>query len=112
MIIDTTLLEQPAMNLFFEDIKQRFNLTNRETEVLQLLSLAGASNRELGTALNISSKTAKNHVANIQEKFKVRSSRELQALLFRDTLLPVYISTFLSNQNKPEGVNEHAALSS
>jgi DNA-binding CsgD family transcriptional regulator len=112
MNFDTALLQHPGMNLFFGDIKQRFNLTNREKEVLQLLSLAGASNRELGSVLHISERTAKNHVASIQVKLKVRSSRELQAVVFRDTLLPDYASAFLSTQNKPEGIKEHATLSS
>lgn len=47
-------------------------LTERETEVLRLLA-AGASNREIGSLLSISSRTAEHHVGSLYSKLGVRS---------------------------------------
>jgi DNA-binding NarL/FixJ family response regulator len=53
-------------------------LTEREREVLQLLA-QGLSNRAIGEQLGISERTVKTHVANLFDKFGVRTRLELAA---------------------------------
>ena len=60
-------------------------LTEREREVLKLLA-AGHSNREIGTELFISPKTASVHVSNILAKLKAGSRTEAAAIAYRDGL--------------------------
>ncbi|WKB37360.1 response regulator transcription factor [Terrilactibacillus sp. S3-3] len=57
----------------FRDLEYRrplHILTNRECEVLQLMT-DGKSNRAIGDSLYISEKTVKNHVSNILQKMNV-----------------------------------------
>jgi DNA-binding CsgD family transcriptional regulator len=58
-------------------------LTPREIEVLELLT-TGAANMEIATRLGISPTTARNHVAHILAKLKVRSRLEAVALALRE----------------------------
>jgi predicted ATPase/DNA-binding NarL/FixJ family response regulator len=60
-------------------------LTERELEVLKLLA-AGHSNREIGTELFISPKTASVHVSNILAKLKAGSRTEAAAIAYRGGL--------------------------
>ena len=53
----------------------RTNLTAREQEVLQMLA-RGLTNKEIGTALDISSNTVRNHVNSIIEKLEVSDRTE------------------------------------
>lgn len=53
-------------------------LTEREREVLKLLA-EGLSNRAIGERLGISERTVKAHVANLFDKFGVRTRLELVA---------------------------------
>ncbi len=62
-------------------------LTVRELEVLRLLA-AGRSNREIGAALYIASKTASVHVSNILAKLGAASRTEAAAIAHRQGLLP------------------------
>jgi DNA-binding CsgD family transcriptional regulator len=57
-----------------------WNLAVRELEVLELL-VAGHSNRNIATALDISENTAKFHVRNLFTKLDVRSRSEAIALV-------------------------------
>ncbi|OME70121.1 hypothetical protein BK120_33760 [Paenibacillus sp. FSL A5-0031] len=117
MDINNNLIDDPLISDFFWMIGDRFSLTRRELEVVQFLSIHGSSNRELGQLLGISEKTAKNHISNIQIKLNARSKNEIQAVVFRDTLLPMFMNgrnenersishgTALSNQQKISGVS-------
>jgi DNA-binding CsgD family transcriptional regulator len=58
-------------------------LTGRELEVLRLIA-AGHSNKEIGTELFISPKTASVHVSNILAKLKASSRTEAAAIAHRD----------------------------
>jgi DNA-binding NarL/FixJ family response regulator len=58
-------------------------LTEREIEVLQLLS-TGASNREIGTRLYISENTVRNHVRNILEKLHLHNRVQAAAYALRE----------------------------
>jgi len=60
-------------------------LTDRERDVLQLLS-RGYTNRDIGTELTISAKTASVHVSNILRKLNARTRVEAAAIAHR--LLP------------------------
>ncbi len=60
-------------------------LTGRELEVLRLLA-AGHSNKEIGTELFISPKTASVHVSNILAKLNAGSRTEAAAIAYRDGL--------------------------
>ncbi|WP_441944999.1 response regulator transcription factor [Paenibacillus sp. 2TAB23] len=86
--MENNIMNHPVPVQFFQMLKERYDLTKRELEVLQLLSVTGFSNRELAEQLQISEKTTKNHVSNLIEKLKASSSREVQAIVFRSMLLP------------------------
>ena len=58
--------------------KQKFNLTDREKEVLTLLS-KGKNNSQIANELCVSIHTAKAHVANILQKLSVED--RLQAVI-------------------------------
>lgn len=64
---------------------QSWGLTPRELEVLRVVA-AGRSNREIGTALWISTKTASVHVSNILAKLTVHPRVEAAALALREGL--------------------------
>ena len=55
----------------------RFNLTDREIEVLRLLATKTASNKEIAQALGFTERTAKSHVYNICNKVGVDRRVEL-----------------------------------
>ncbi len=61
------------------------SLTSRELDVLRLLA-AGHSNKEIGTELFISPKTASVHVSNILAKLNAASRTEAAAIAHRDGL--------------------------
>jgi DNA-binding NarL/FixJ family response regulator len=58
-------------------------LTDREREVLRLLA-KGMSNREIGTELFITPKTASVHVSNILGKLGAASRTEAAAIAYRE----------------------------
>jgi DNA-binding NarL/FixJ family response regulator len=58
-------------------------LTDRELEVLRLLA-QGRSNREIGTKLFITAKTASVHVSNILAKLGAASRTEAAASAYRE----------------------------
>jgi DNA-binding CsgD family transcriptional regulator len=60
-------------------------LTDREREVLGLIA-AGRSNREIGTELFITAKTASVHVSNILAKLGAASRTEAAAIAHRETV--------------------------
>ncbi len=61
-------------------------LTPRELEVLRLVA-AGRTNRQIGSALYISDKTASVHVSNLMAKLGVASRTEAASLAYREGLL-------------------------
>ncbi|HHW02206.1 MAG TPA: response regulator transcription factor [Thermoanaerobacterales bacterium] len=62
-----------------EESRHHFDLTEREMEVLQQISM-GLSNREIAENLYITEKTVKNHLTNIFQKLGVND--RTQAVLF------------------------------
>ncbi|HXE75910.1 MAG TPA: response regulator transcription factor [Candidatus Xenobia bacterium] len=63
-----------------QEFHQRFALTGRENQVLQLM-LRRLSNKEIGEALGISERTVKFHVSNILAKLHLDSRQRLPAAL-------------------------------
>jgi DNA-binding CsgD family transcriptional regulator len=61
-------------------------LTSREREVLRLIA-AGSSNRQIGEALFISTKTASVHVSNILAKLGAAGRGEAAAIAYREGLV-------------------------
>ena len=61
-------------------------LTRREREVLQLLA-EGKSNKEIGTALRISVKTAETHRARLMAKLGIHSMAELVRYAIRNQII-------------------------
>ena len=61
-------------------------LTSREREVLQLLA-EGQANKEVATALGISTKTAETHRARIMAKLEVHSMSELVRYAIRNSII-------------------------
>ena len=78
---------QPA-----EDIIRRSTaidtLTNRETEVLELV-VEGRANREIATALFISESTVKNHLRNILDKLHLQNRIQAAVYAVREGLVEV-----------------------
>lgn len=60
------------------------NLTNRETEILELVA-EGLANKEIADRLDISVETARVHLKHIYEKLHVRSRTEA-AMKYRDSI--------------------------
>lgn len=69
-----------------QDSKTLFDLTDRETEILQLL-VEGLSYKEIGSRLDISANTAKKHVINIYNKLHVNSRAQALHLAYQKGLL-------------------------
>jgi DNA-binding CsgD family transcriptional regulator len=63
-------------------------LTARELEVLRLVA-NGLGNKEIGAVLNISTHTAKSHVAAVLAKLDARSRTEAVTIGLREGLLPL-----------------------
>lgn len=63
-----------------------FDLTQRESEILQLL-VNGLLYKEIGATLNISANTAKKHVMNIYQKLHVNSRAQALHLAYAKGLL-------------------------
>jgi DNA-binding CsgD family transcriptional regulator len=63
-------------------------LTSREREVLRLMA-QGLGNKGIGTALNISTHTAKYHVASVLAKLDAQSRTEAVTKGLREGLLPL-----------------------
>ena len=58
-----------------ENVFTRFDLTSRESEVLELIA-AGKTNKEIADALFISINTVKYHVKKVYEKLQVSNRKE------------------------------------
>ncbi len=84
------LLEQQGnSDGFIEYRKPLHLLTNRECQVLQLLS-EGQSNRKISESLVISEKTVKNHVSNILQKMDVNDRTQAVVMAIRNGWVEVF----------------------
>lgn len=76
------------LQLINEALKQQYDLSKRETEVMQLL-LQGLSNDEIGDRLNLSTKTVKNIVSAIFAKSNLQTRYKLQAKAIEMLCIPI-----------------------
>lgn len=60
-----------------QSFANRYRLTGREAEILELLALSGAKQQRIAKSLFIEVKTLKNHIANIHSKTCCGSTIEL-----------------------------------
>jgi DNA-binding NarL/FixJ family response regulator len=68
------------------DRMMRSDLTPRELQILELLA-QGSTNKQIGTALDISDNTVRHHVNNIMEKLQVSDRTEAVATAIRSGVL-------------------------
>jgi DNA-binding NarL/FixJ family response regulator len=69
------------------DRMMRSDLTPRELQILELLA-QGSTNKQIGSALDISDNTVRHHVNNIMEKLQVSDRTEAVATAMRSGVLP------------------------
>lgn len=69
-----------------DDFPARGRLTPREREIVQLLA-EGKSNKEVGTSLGISTKTAETHRTNIMRKLDLHSISDLVRYAIRNKIV-------------------------
>jgi DNA-binding NarL/FixJ family response regulator len=68
------------------DRMMRSDLTGRELQILELLS-EGSTNKQIGTILDISDNTVRNHVNNIMDKLQVSDRTEAVVTAMRSGVL-------------------------
>ena len=73
-----------AIPITSSESSQAFNLSKRETEIVQLVA-KGMANKEIAADLSISVETVRVHLKHIYEKLHVRSRTEA-AMKYRDSL--------------------------
>lgn len=66
----------------------RSNLTARESEILEMLA-KGLTNKQIGSALNISQNTVRNHVNSIMAKMEVSDRTEAVAVAIQQGLIQI-----------------------
>ena len=71
-----------GQNLNFDYIYSKYNISQREKEIIELL-LDGKSNNDIKEALFISYHTVKNHISNIYNKLNVKNRHELIHLFIK-----------------------------
>ena len=74
MVLIEGIIEKHRIH--FENVKQTFNLTRRELEVLNLIC-EGCANRKISERLFVSEYTIKDHIKNIMRKMNVNSRNEV-----------------------------------
>lgn len=75
--------KRPSPNNFFDNLSNTYNLTQREIDIIKLLS-RGLSNQEIAENLFISVNTVRNHIYNIYKKIGIKSRYELINLISRE----------------------------
>ncbi|MCY9666439.1 LuxR C-terminal-related transcriptional regulator [Paenibacillus alginolyticus] len=61
-------------------VSKRFEFTQRETEIYNILILNGYSNKEIADALDISERTVRNHIQRMMEKTGMDSAKKMMAI--------------------------------
>ncbi len=85
--IANTLLEDYMRQLQQRGLQDSYDLlTDREKEVLQLLA-EGKSNKEVATALDLSTYTAETHRSHIMQKLNLHSSAEIVLYAVRKKII-------------------------
>ena len=82
-------LMEKKMELKSDEERKLDTLTDREIEVLKLLSF-GMFNKEIAEKLNISERTVKNHVSNIFKKIDVTDRTQAAVFSIRNKLINIH----------------------
>jgi DNA-binding CsgD family transcriptional regulator len=82
MVLVEKVLDRHPADVDFDKIKADFELTDRETEVLKLVS-EGRPNRDIAASLFISEYTVKDHIKKILDKMNLDSRSEIIASLLQ-----------------------------
>jgi len=85
---DLIPLMEKKMELKSDEERRLDTLTDREIEVLKLLSF-GMFNKEIAEKLNISERTVKNHVSNIFKKIDVTDRTQAAVFSIRNKLINI-----------------------
>ena len=67
---------------------KKTTLTKRETQILCMIS-AGYLNKEIGSELNISERTVKNHVSNLFKKIGVSDRTQAAVYAIKNNLVNI-----------------------
>lgn len=81
-LLNASLAERDVMKEKIHD------LTKRELEVLKMVAM-GAFNKEIGSALNISERTVKNHVSNIFKKIGVSDRTQAAVFAIKNNIISI-----------------------
>ncbi|MCG3137449.1 MAG: hypothetical protein HJJLKODD_01294 [Phycisphaerae bacterium] len=79
------MLETTVMNPLLMEAVQRLGLTNRQSEIVMLLSKGGDIDA-LARELSISRATIQTHLARIYTRLKIRGRAELMSIILSDVL--------------------------
>lgn len=61
-------------------VSKRFDFTQREAEIYNILIMNGYSNKEIADALEISERTVRNHIQRMMEKTGSDSAKKMMAI--------------------------------
>ncbi|AJY73851.1 helix-turn-helix transcriptional regulator [Paenibacillus beijingensis] len=61
-------------------VSNRFDFTQREAKIYNIVIMNGYSNKEFATALDISERTVRNHFQRMMEKSGVDSTKKMMAI--------------------------------
>ncbi len=68
------------------DVRQRYDLTERECRIIELIA-QGFSNREIGGLLHLSEGTVKNYLSTVFAKLDLRDRTQLAAFAYKNNLV-------------------------
>lgn len=89
----------PLMNDYFNSLREQYSLTKREAAVLQMISITGLSNEEIGKEMRISHKTVRNYITVIKRKMEAKTSRKVQAIVLGKTLPAIFFTAINPETN-------------
>lgn len=84
-----------AMYSIHQDYHDSIKLTDRETQCL-FYTIRGATSKEIGKSLNISSRTVECFIDSVRLKFKCRNKNELLSCTLRQNMANIIPKIFLS----------------
>ncbi len=76
----------PAKEAGGLDVRQRYDLTERECRIIELIA-QGFSNREIGGILHLSEGTIKNYLSTVFAKLNLRDRTQLVAFAYKNNLV-------------------------
>ena len=86
--IQSSVLNSVNVYLAQNDNCKKTTLTKRENEILKMIA-AGYLNKEIGSELNISERTVKNHVSNIFKKIGVSDRTQAAVFAIKNDIIKI-----------------------